>query len=115
MIEYLKAGLHQSLFKSIYQLPVMPTTLDSWYEWAFKLDGQYHQEQAELRLLHPSSHVGSKFGKSSGSSSEKGKSDAGTEGTVIGHGGDTSESGFDTHIRCNGCRSSREVSPNQMF
>ena len=51
----------------------MPTTLDSWYEWAFKLDWQYHQEQAELCLLHPSSHVGSKFGKSSGSSSEKGK------------------------------------------
>ena len=51
----------------------MPTTLDSWYEWAFKLDWQYHQEQAESRLLHPSSHVGSKFGKSSGSGSEKGK------------------------------------------
>ena len=51
----------------------MPTTLDSWYDWAFKLDWQYRQEQAESRLLHPSSHVGSKFGKSSGSSSEKGK------------------------------------------
>lgn len=73
LIEYLKAGLHQSLFKSIYRLPVMPTTLDSWYDWAFKLDWQYRQEQAESRLLHPSSHVGSKFGKSSGSSSEKGK------------------------------------------
>ena len=63
LIEYLKAGLHQSLFKSIYQLPVMPTTLDSWYDWAFKLDWQYRQEQAESRLLHLSSHVGSKFGK----------------------------------------------------
>ena len=51
----------------------MPTTLDSWYEWAVKLDWQYRQEQVESRLLHPSSHVGSKFGKSSGSSSEKGK------------------------------------------
>ena len=51
----------------------MLTTSDSWYNWAFKLDWQYRQEQAELRLLHLSSHVGSKFGKSSGSSSEKEK------------------------------------------
>ena len=51
----------------------MPTTLDSWYEWAFKPDWQYRQEQAESCLLHPSSHIGSKFGKLSESSSEKGK------------------------------------------
>ena len=51
----------------------MPTTLDSWYDWAFKLDWQYHQEQAESCLLHQSSHVGSKFGKPSGGSSEKRK------------------------------------------
>ena len=51
----------------------MPTTLDSWYEWAFKLDWQYRQEQVESHLLHLSSHIGSKFGKLSGSSSEKGK------------------------------------------
>ena len=31
------------------------------------------QEQVESHLLHLSSHIGSKFGKSSGSSSEKGK------------------------------------------
>ena len=52
LIEYLKAGLHQLLFKPIYRLPVMPTTLDSWYNWAFKLDWQYCQEQAESHLLH---------------------------------------------------------------
>ena len=63
LIKYLKAGLHQSLFKLIYQLPVMPTTLDSWYDWAFKLDWNYGQEQVESCLLHQSSHVGSKFGK----------------------------------------------------
>ena len=49
----------------------MPTTLDKWYNWVFKLDWQYHQEQAESKLLHP--HAGSKFGKTSGRSSEKGK------------------------------------------
>ena len=71
LIEYLKAGLNLSLFKSIYSLLVMPTTLEQWYEWAFKLDWQYHQEQAESKLLHP--HTGSKFGKSYRGSSEKGK------------------------------------------
>jgi len=34
LIEYLKAGLNPVLFKSIYQLPVMPETLKEWYEWA---------------------------------------------------------------------------------
>ena len=72
LIEYLKAGLNPSLFKSIYRLPVMPTTLDQWYEWAFKLDWQYRQEQAESKLLHPhSTHTGSKFGKPPGRSSKK--------------------------------------------
>ena len=71
LIEYLKAGLNPSLFKSIYRLPVMPTTLEEWYEWAFKLDWQYRQEQAESKLLHP--HTGSKFGKPYGGSYEKGK------------------------------------------
>jgi hypothetical protein len=70
LIEYSKAGHNPSLFKSIYQLPVMPTTLEQWYEWAFKFDWQYRQEQAESKLLHP--HTGSKFGKLYGSS-EKGK------------------------------------------
>jgi hypothetical protein len=56
LIEYLKAGLNPSLFKSIYQLLVMPTTLEQWYEWAFKLDWQYRQEQVESKLLHP--HIG---------------------------------------------------------
>jgi Retrotransposon gag protein len=69
LIKYLKAGLNQSLFKSIYRLPVMPTTLEEWYEWAFKLDWQYRQEQAESKLLHP--HTGSKFGKPYGGSYEK--------------------------------------------
>ena len=74
LVEYLKAGLNLSLFKSIYQLPVMPTTLEQWYDWAFKLDWQYCQEQAESKLLHPhSTHAGSKFGKLSGGSAEKGK------------------------------------------
>ena len=62
------------LFKSIYRLSVMPTTLEQWYDWAFKLDWQYCQEQAESKLLHPhSTHAGSKFGKLSGGSAEKGK------------------------------------------
>jgi Retrotransposon gag protein len=30
LIEYLKAGLNLSLFKSIYRLPVMPITLEEW-------------------------------------------------------------------------------------
>ena len=29
----------------------MPTTLEQWYEWALKLDWQYCQEQAELKLV----------------------------------------------------------------
>ena len=41
LIKYLKAGLNPSLFKSIYQLLVMPITLELWYDWAFKLDWQY--------------------------------------------------------------------------
>jgi Zinc knuckle len=49
----------------------MPTTLEEWYGWAFKLDWQYRQEQVESKLLHP--HTGSKFGKPYGGSSEKGK------------------------------------------
>ena len=51
----------------------MPTTLDSWYNWAFKLNWQYCQEQAELHLLHQSSHIGFKSGKLSGSRSERRK------------------------------------------
>jgi hypothetical protein len=74
LIEYLKVGLNASLFKSIYQLPVMPTTLEQWYSWAFKLDWQYRQGQAETRLLHLHAHMSSKYGKLSGSSSDKGKS-----------------------------------------
>ena len=51
----------------------MPTTLEQWYDWAFKLDWQYHQEQAESKLLHlHSTHLSSKFGKYGGSA-EKGK------------------------------------------
>jgi len=77
LVEYLKAGLNPSLFKSIYRLPVMPTTLEDWYSWAFKLDWQYRQEQAESKLLHPHAHTthpSSKYGKpSGGSSSEKGR------------------------------------------
>jgi len=38
LVEYLKAGLNPTLFKSIYWLPVMPETLKEWYEWAQKLD-----------------------------------------------------------------------------
>ena len=74
LIKYLKAGLNASLFKSIYRLPVMPTTLEEWYSWAFKLDWQYRQEQVETRLLHPHTHTSSKYSKLSGSSSDKGKS-----------------------------------------
>ena len=58
----------------------MPTTLEQWYEWAFKLNWQYLQKQAESKLLHPhSTHTGSKFGKSLGGSSEKGKASIVTE------------------------------------
>jgi Retrotransposon gag protein len=32
LIKYLKAGLNPSLFKSIYQLLVMPSMLEQWYE-----------------------------------------------------------------------------------
>jgi hypothetical protein len=41
LIKYLKVGLNTSLFQSIYRLPVMPMTLEEWYNWAFKLDWQY--------------------------------------------------------------------------
>ena len=41
LVEYLKARLNPVLFKSIYQLPVMPETLKEWYEWAQKLDWKY--------------------------------------------------------------------------
>jgi len=51
LIEHLKAGLNPALFKSIYQLPVMPETLKEWYEWAQKLDWQYRQEKTESKLL----------------------------------------------------------------
>ena len=69
LVEFLKAGLNPSLFKSIYQLPSMPEKLDEWYNWAMRLDRQYWQEQAESKLMYGSS----KFGKSSGGKSEKGK------------------------------------------
>jgi len=51
LIEYLKAGLNPTLFKSIYRLPVMPESLKEWYEWAQKLDWQYRQEQTKSKLL----------------------------------------------------------------
>jgi len=51
LIEYLKARLNPMLFKSIYQLLVIPETLKKWYEWAQKLDWQYRQEQTESKLL----------------------------------------------------------------
>ena len=52
----------------------MPTTLELWYSWAFKLGWQYQQEQAESKLLHLHYvHTGSKFGKSSGESAKRGK------------------------------------------
>lgn len=50
----------------------MPTTLDEWYGWVFKLDWQYRQEQAESKLLHPTTQS-SKFGKATGGSYKKGK------------------------------------------
>jgi len=51
LVEYLKARLNPTLFKSIYRLPVMPETLKEWYKWAQKLDWQYRQEQTESKLL----------------------------------------------------------------
>jgi Zinc knuckle len=48
----------------------MPETLQEWYEWAMKLDRQYCQEQAELKLFRHASSS-SKFGKLSGKSAEK--------------------------------------------
>jgi hypothetical protein len=70
LIEYLKAGLNQSLFKSIYWLPHMLETLQEWYKWAMKLDRQYHPEQAESKLFRHASSS-SKSGKLSGKSAEK--------------------------------------------
>jgi len=51
LVEYLKARLNPMLFKSIYQLPVMPETLKQWYKWAQKLDWQYRQVQTESKLI----------------------------------------------------------------
>ena len=70
LIEYLKARLNPALFKSIYQLPVMPETLKEWYEWAQKLDWQYRQEQAESKLLGHA-HTTHKPHKATGGSHEK--------------------------------------------
>jgi len=70
LVEYLKAGLNPTLFKSIYQLPVMPETLKEWYEWAQKLDWQYRQEQAESKLLDHA-HITHKPHKATGGSHEK--------------------------------------------
>jgi len=65
LVEYLKAGLNPTLFKSIYQLPVMPEMLKEWYKWAQKLDWQYRQEQTESKLLGHS-HVMHKTHKTTG-------------------------------------------------
>lgn len=70
LIKYLKVGLNQSLFKSIYCLLHMLTMLMEWYEWAMKLDRQYHQEQAESKLFRHTPS-GSKTGKPMGKSFEK--------------------------------------------
>jgi len=51
LVEYLKAGLNPALFKSIYQLPVMPETLKEWYKWAQKLDWQYRQEADRIKII----------------------------------------------------------------
>jgi hypothetical protein len=51
----------------------MPTTLEEWYSWAFKLDWQYRQEQAKTRLPHLSAHTSSKYEKGLGSHMEKGR------------------------------------------
>ncbi|KAF8218960.1 hypothetical protein L208DRAFT_1345076, partial [Tricholoma matsutake] len=52
LVEFLKAGLNPSLFKSIYRLPSMPEKLDEWYNWVMRLDRQYWQEQVELKLMY---------------------------------------------------------------
>jgi Retrotransposon gag protein len=55
LIKYLKAGLNQSLFKSIYRLPHMPETLQEWYEWAMKLDSHIARSRQSQSYsgMHP--------------------------------------------------------------
>jgi len=75
LIEYLKAKLNPVLFKSIYQLPVMPETLKEWYEWAQKLDWQYRQEQTESKLLGHA-HMMHKPHKATGGGHERAQAQA---------------------------------------
>ena len=75
LVEYLKARLNPTLFKSIYQLPVMPETLKEWYKWAQKLDWQYRQEQTESKLLGHS-HTMHKPHKMTGGGHERAQAQA---------------------------------------
>ena len=42
-IDYYQKTLNVSLQKKILELPVTPKTLDEWYEWAARLDNNYHK------------------------------------------------------------------------
>jgi len=70
-----EAGLNPVLFKSIYQLPVMPETLKEWCEWAQKLDWQYRQKQTESKLLGHS-HMTHKPCKTTGGGHKKAQAQA---------------------------------------
>ena len=41
-IDYYQKTLNVPLQKRILELPVMPKRLDEWYEWAMRLDNNYH-------------------------------------------------------------------------
>jgi hypothetical protein len=67
----------------------MLETLQEWYEWAMKLDRQYHQEWAESKLFRHASSS-SKLGKPSGKSGEEAcPNPTYRMGTATGQGSDT--------------------------
>lgn len=51
LVEKFEKGLSQGIVDKIYGLSEMPTTLDSWIQWATKFDRQWRQREAKRKVF----------------------------------------------------------------
>lgn len=52
-IWFFQRGLKNSIVEKIYPLPIMPTTITQWYEYATRFDTQWHRFQAWKKPTTP--------------------------------------------------------------
>jgi hypothetical protein len=50
LVDKFERTLNSGLVDTIYKLPLMPTTLKDWQDWAIKLDRQWRQREATKKL-----------------------------------------------------------------